>query len=752
MKAEDRYQWGYIFPFFLWATSACILMRQSTFAHTLDRMGVVSGPKGEAVTALFRRDPPFLERWTHRITRWITSSLWTVLPMRYRPAGSAGRFLFQAISPVVIMFQYVGFRFILFSVCSLENIVHNRDDYTDAIALSGKYGHQFVETAKARLIVWGVFTLYCVIIRSVIGRRGFLFSVVDDPQSFKNRWQGWSETIVMSKRTRVLWAFRGLANAAAPYYEILNASNSNRSTFIDGIMWYLYFGVYVSFLMEGVGALWFGLHEAERGCNLQTPLLLFTELSFWGAYNAILQPLGTAVNCIMFFVNKEYTKKIVLHEIWGPLLLNERNHFRKNILSRWFRKAPRVPTQAEMDNRLGEWISTYVRKRKEVGKDSKTYTVIRLRANEQVPTFSGPRVFHGTMFPTRDEWLYMRDHYQDFISLQPWERSYGPEKFLSWYPTYREEVLSLLREPYDFEVRREVWMFGYGSLMSPDVPPSGLSEAQRKQIIPFWLKKQAGYRRTWNFRHGAAGINAFGLEKVGKGEEGMDICGCIYPMNYEKASDLFCLREDGYELLLVHEEYFEPMHEEFGLPKGVGYLWVCGQPTLRCKGEADCTLIECKRHYPTYDSPILQTYIDTVVEGALRYSTAGLGHVDGMNFAAALLKSTAGWEHPWYNDRQVPGRPWFLTTKWELIDGLLSTCPTSSNAFINRLRTSIQPQSKARKEMFRRVKDSLLGWAKKFYSTADAPTNDDKSDLIEINNLTMGHEDLVVRARGYNLV
>jgi hypothetical protein len=131
-------------------------------------------------------------------------------------------------------------------------------------------------------------------------------------------------------------------------------------------------------------------------------------------------------------------------------------------------------------------------------------------------------------------------------------------------------------------------MFGYGSLISPDCSPHGLNDNQKKQIIPYWLKKQVGYRQVWNYRHGSVGINAFDFEKVSDSENGVeatDICGCLYPMDYEKASDLFSFREEGYELLLIDEGYFEPMHPDFGIPKG--YVWVCGQPTLRHKDNSN---------------------------------------------------------------------------------------------------------------------------------------------------------------------
>jgi len=274
-------------------------------------------------------------------------------------------------------------------------------------------------------------------------------------------------------------------------------------------------------------------------------------------------------------------------------------------------------------------------------------------------------------------------------------------------------------------------MFGYGSLISPDCPPHGLNDNQKKQLIPYWLKKQAGYRRVWNYRHGSVGINAFGLEDVSdveNGNEAMDICGCLYPMDYEKASDLFSFREEGYELLLIDEDYFEPMHPDFKIPKGVGYVWVCGQPTLKCKDSSNnnCFDMACKRHNPTEDSPILQSYIDTVLEGSLRYSTAGLGHVDGMKFAAAILSSTARWDHPWYNDRLLAGRPWSYLPNYELIDGLLSTCPMSRDAFIQRRRTSMKPMS-LKIKMLETEQNDTSRWADKFFpkdSGADAVSPD----------------------------
>jgi len=740
----DLFQWGYVFPFLFWSTSAIILIRDSNYAFTMDRRGVITDPDGtgKPMTALFRRNPSFLEVWSHRITSYLTFSLWSILPLRYRPADKAGRFAFQVIAPFVLIFFYVGGRFMLFALDMIVYMKQNPDDYTMVFKglKEGRVSEDLSsEILRARFIVWLMFSFYCIFIRAFIGTKVFLRKAVPDPQSFKNRWVGWSSAIVESKRRRVLWAFRGLANAAVPYYvywkykndaqssaNIMEAHPEGPTTFLDWAAYYLYLATFISFFFEGFGAFWFGLAEAQRGCNLHTPFKLFTDLSFWAAFNVYLQPLGTLTNIWFFITNHEYLMKLRLREIWGPLWLNEKNNFRvklnfnKGILSKIFCKktSSELPTQKELDARLDEWIETWRRKRIDAGRDTDNISIRNLESGAPSPIFTGSPTFRGTLFPTHDEWLYMRDHCEDYLSLLPWERVYAPEKFLRWYPSHREQIMSFLQEPYDFEVRREVWMFGYGSLISPESPPAGLTEDQKKQIIPYWLKEQAGYRRVWNYRHGPVSINAFGLEKVDNKDSGraMNIAGCVYPMDYEKASDLFSYREEGYELLFVHEDYFEAMHPDFRLPKGIGYVWVCGQPTLKCKDPSSekCNIMECKRHNPTIDSPILQSYIDTVLQGALRYSTTGRGHVDGMNFAAAILKSTAGWDYPWFNDRLLAGRPWTFLPQYELIDGLLSTCPTSRNAFIERCNAAMHGYAEKRPMLIKK-KEETLPWGNQFF-------------------------------------
>jgi hypothetical protein len=115
------------------------------------------------------------------------------------------------------------------------------------------------------------------------------------------------------------------------------------------------------------------------------------------------------------------------------------------------------------------------------------------------------------------------------------------------------------------------------------------------------------------------------------------------------ACELFSVREDGYEFMLVAQEHFVAMHPDYQMPEGVGYVWMCGQPTQTCddRFNEDCDDWFCKCHVPTVDSPILQTYVDSIMAGALRYATSGDGQEDGMRFCAAIISTIQDWDYPW---------------------------------------------------------------------------------------------------------
>ncbi|CAK0843067.1 unnamed protein product, partial [Prorocentrum cordatum] len=531
-------------------------------------------------------------------------------------------------------------------------------------------------------IIWCMFTTYCVVVRGFVTSPHFLRLAVGDSNTRKWLSARWPLVTVPSKRQRVLWAFRGLVNSFVPYYYVaVQGLPVKVDGAVDYVLWYLYLCVYISYLWEGVGALFFALHEAERGCHLKTPFLWAMKASFWASYNSFLQPLGTAVNVLFGLVNGEFQKHVKLSELYGPLL-NSRGELRGRV---WARRAAAAPVSQED---LDEWIATWRRKRESVGKSTDTLDIVRPE-KPGGPERRLPAIFQGTVFPTWHERNQMMNHAGAHVSLKPWEQHDADEKFLRWHPTYREEVVRLLSEPYNFSHNREVWVFGYGSLMSPDSPPAGLSARQRKLFLPYWVKKEAGFQRCWNYRHGSVGINALGLRRVPE-HQADDICGIAYPMDYEFASDLFSKREDGYRLVLLHEDLMAPMHPDFRIPKGAGYIWIVGEPISKCEGPENCACDDyrCKRHWPTDDSPILQSYVDEIIAGCLKYRTLP-GQSDGMNFAAAVCRSVRGWEGPWFNDRLLAGRPWKFAAEYELTDGILNTCPTSHAGFVGRKRPAL---------------------------------------------------------------
>ena len=100
----------------------------------------------------------------------------------------------------------------------------------------------------------------------------------------------------------------------------------------------------------------------------------------------------------------------------------------------------------------------------------------------------------------------------------------------------------------------------------------------------------------------------------------------------------------------------------------------------------------------------------------MRTSTAGAGKADGMNFAAALIGSIGGWDKPWLNDRIVPGRPWSWKPEWQLIDGLLSTCPASAAGFRRRLQpTGSTPDSWAKIQLSEET--AYSAWSEEFFTS-----------------------------------
>nr|CRH07050.1 conserved exported protein of unknown function [Candidatus Magnetococcus massalia] len=201
-------------------------------------------------------------------------------------------------------------------------------------------------------------------------------------------------------------------------------------------------------------------------------------------------------------------------------------------------------------------------------------------------------------------------------------------------------------QPMDF-------IFGYGSLMNSE---SRKSTAGRMTVaIPVRISAAFGYRRAWVFRAGSMGFTALGLEKETPQAPASTINGVIYPVNDQELA-AFDKRESGYDRVAVPLEQIEAVGW-LPLPKqGRFWLYLPKVSTLAKRGA----------HRASASHPLVQSYIDLCVRGALEHGEA---------FAEEFLQTTYGWSRWWLNDRQQPRRPWVHQKWFRSVDKLLKRFP-----------------------------------------------------------------------------
>jgi hypothetical protein len=207
------------------------------------------------------------------------------------------------------------------------------------------------------------------------------------------------------------------------------------------------------------------------------------------------------------------------------------------------------------------------------------------------------------------------------------------------------------------------FIFGYGSLI--DEESRNKTVGSPLDAIAVRVSSDFGYVRAWVDRC-ACGFTALGLRKPHAGEAPMTINGVIYPVD---GSNLpaFDLRESGYRRLPVPRTMIEAVSWQ-GLPEtGDVWVYVPDGPS----GEPGADLPD-----PSANFPILQSYVDVVLHGALRY---------GPDFAREIIQTTAGWGVFWLNDRELPRRPWVHSSDYQAIDSLLGKVEPASDHLNDRL-------------------------------------------------------------------
>jgi hypothetical protein len=195
------------------------------------------------------------------------------------------------------------------------------------------------------------------------------------------------------------------------------------------------------------------------------------------------------------------------------------------------------------------------------------------------------------------------------------------------------------------------FIFGYGSLINTASRDS--TAGQRITAIPVRVSPAFGYIRVWNDR-ASSGFTALGLRPASPGESAMTINGVIYPIEGHDLS-AFDAREKGYVRVEVPYADIEPVSWQDLPAQGRIWVYIPVRP-----GKAPGVDLPS----PDAEYPLLQSYIDVVIEGGLEY---------GRDFAREVIETTEGWSKYWLNDRPLARRPWVFDKSYRAVDGLLSS-------------------------------------------------------------------------------
>ena len=207
------------------------------------------------------------------------------------------------------------------------------------------------------------------------------------------------------------------------------------------------------------------------------------------------------------------------------------------------------------------------------------------------------------------------------------------------------------------------FIFGYGSLIN--TPSRNSTAGTPVPAIPVRVSGDFGYIRTWNDRS-PSGFTAIGLRRPGPGEKAATINGVLYPVEGEDMTK-FDTRETGYTRVEVPHVDIEALSWQ-SIPQA-GHIWVF--VPVRPGGAPGVGLPE-----PDAAFPVLESYIDIVIEGGLEY---------GPEFARELIETTADWSQFWLNDRELARRPWVHDGKYAVVDRMLTSIRPAALLFSNRM-------------------------------------------------------------------
>ena len=211
------------------------------------------------------------------------------------------------------------------------------------------------------------------------------------------------------------------------------------------------------------------------------------------------------------------------------------------------------------------------------------------------------------------------------------------------------------------------YIFGFGSLTSTDTHKSWLQrgdDASSQAPTPLKgclvrVKKRVGYKRSWNFRS-TTGFTALGVSRAT--EAAADINGVMFRVPRDQLSD-FDRREVGYDRVQLKRSDYELLPSDH-------YGAAMKDPSLYFNsiGSNESVFIYIPQDQacvsPDEQHPLLQSYVDTVMQGMLEWGGEGM--------AEEFVATTDGWSTFFLNDTPNSRRPWLYRKQYVIIDRILS--------------------------------------------------------------------------------
>jgi len=267
------------------------------------------------------------------------------------------------------------------------------------------------------------------------------------------------------------------------------------------------------------------------------------------------------------------------------------------------------------------------------------------------------------------------------------------------------------------------WIFLWNHLLNlkflHEMLLSSLPEWERPQAVyPARMSAAAGFRRSWSLQGSNEPDSAIGeqtitcLQRATSDEPANDVVGALVPVS-RACFEVLQARFEALNQESIGFENFEWL-AWMEPPEDLNsvIVWV---PPVRLASQ------------PTFELPILQSHVDTLMEGALLH---------GESFAAEWLDCTCGWSSFWLNDRMASRRPWVHQPHARQIDRILQAHPPPPlNTFSWRAHQTIYPTQ--------HVAAAAYAKAEEWQQQRFAPVGDVRSPRMVAKNFVVGFGSII---------